>query len=171
MMVVNNMNYKNFIACICLLSPGVALAQSPFIGTAEKDGIKTCQPLLKLVSDYIIGDTAHSSISRFHQGQPDGWLYSTFNTIARDAGDAHVSIVAAPTAGGKCSATYVYTYSEAKTCDEVRKGFHARWKFSDAMLNDSISLIDEEGAAMAFLSSQKGDTCLVSFQEVLYEDS
>src|SRR5690554_4157589 len=102
--------------------------ETSIVDMAVQNGIKGCKSYLKETADFIIKGNVHSTHATWNKKDSDNRMYATLTSKGYSDGESHVTVVAAPTAAGKCDTTYVETFAMPNSCLTVREETFKGWK-------------------------------------------
>lgn len=156
-------------AFLFLLGAGVQAEETSIVNMADENGIKTCRPQIKSISDFIIKDRKHGTHANWNSKDSDNRMYATLTSKGYSDGDSHVSVIAAKTSSGKCDTIYIETFALPKSCMLTREEIYKDWKYSGTLNGKTLLLQNESGSVDVYLSSQGENICLVSKREMVYQ--
>ena len=149
-----------FPIILTLLSSNVHAENFPY-DQAVKAGIKTCLPVIKKVTNFIIEDGNAGAHSLWDKENPNSGSFST--VIERDYSDGVLvsNITVTPAKNGKCSVEYQRIFNMDKPCIAVSQYFkNAKYRTE---LNKSVSVL-EDGTTFMYLIPN-GNQCTVIRKE------
>lgn len=164
------MKKLSVIISMCFaVAAGAQSEETSIVNMADENGIKSCRPQIKSVSDFIIKGSSHGTHAYWSSEDSDNRMYATLTSKGYSDGDSHVSVIAAKTSSGKCDSIYIETFALPKSCMVVREETYKEWKYTGSMNGKTLLLENDGGSVNVYLSPQGESICLITKREVVFQ--
>lgn len=151
------MNHWKVTPLALLLIASSAWAETIPEKQAQKNGIRTCLPAIKKISEFLIGDHKnYGASSSWATKEADKQMFISRIELTYNDGDSQLmTLYTAPTTSGLCAAAYERVTYWADSCMKVAKDTFKDHEYKGE-LNEAITQLSKDGNPIFLMKAGTG---------------